>query len=254
MCDCTDARYRRQQAAINKIAAKLGVVAYRPDYHRTGGDKNTVLLYTRQDEEHNRKVDRQPIRYSRSEAQDRGVDINSECVYRDFFWAFENSDANGWLDMDVANYGSLNLQTWHWEERLEGSIRYALARKRQNEYVRASGGIWGLQEADDLYNDLNRERLQALKMMHGRLFLGNVNFYNDKREKIAVGTESVYDELLDQPVYNFEYSFAVPTADEMLGEMIRLWNRDGVRSQKTQEIESIIDRIGKLGGINLIWY
>lgn len=35
-----DVRYIQQTDALNKIAAKLGVVAYRPDYHGTQGDKN----------------------------------------------------------------------------------------------------------------------------------------------------------------------------------------------------------------------
>ena len=84
----TDVRYTQQQKTLDEIADKLGVVAYRPNYHWAEGDKNTVLLYLKEDEAHNRKVDRQPVRYSRSEAKDRGLDVNSECVYRDHFWAF----------------------------------------------------------------------------------------------------------------------------------------------------------------------
>lgn len=63
-----DTRYTQQQKALDEIATKLGVVAYRPDYHGWTGDKNTVLFYLKEDERHNRKVDRQPVRYSRSEA------------------------------------------------------------------------------------------------------------------------------------------------------------------------------------------
>ena len=37
-----DIRYTEQTEALNEIAAKLGVVAYRPDYHGSRGDKNTV--------------------------------------------------------------------------------------------------------------------------------------------------------------------------------------------------------------------
>lgn len=77
----TDVWYTQQQKALDEIAAKLGVVAYRPDYHRWSGDKNTVLFYTKEDAKHNRKVDRQPIRYSRSEARDRKMDVNGDCVY-----------------------------------------------------------------------------------------------------------------------------------------------------------------------------
>ena len=76
----TDVWYTQQQKTLDEIADKLGVVAYRPNYHGAEGDKNTVLFYLKEDEAHNRKVDRQPVRYSRSEAKGRGVDVNSECV------------------------------------------------------------------------------------------------------------------------------------------------------------------------------
>ena len=99
-----DVWYTQQQKTLDEIAEKLGVVAYRPSYHGAERDKNTVLFYLKEDEEHNREVDRQPVRYSRSEAKDRGVNVNSECVYRDHFWSFENSDANGQLDMGWASW------------------------------------------------------------------------------------------------------------------------------------------------------
>lgn len=76
-----DVWYTQQQKTLDEIAEKLGVVAYRPSYHGAERDKNTVLFYLKEDEEHNREVDRQPVRYSRSEAKDRGVNVNSECVY-----------------------------------------------------------------------------------------------------------------------------------------------------------------------------
>lgn len=78
----TDVWYTQQQKTLDEIAEKLGVVAYRPSYHGAERDKNTVLFYLKEDEEHNREVDRQPVRYSRSEAKDRGVNVNSECVYQ----------------------------------------------------------------------------------------------------------------------------------------------------------------------------
>lgn len=78
-----DVWYTQQQKTLDEIAEKLGVVAYRPSYHGAERDKNTVLFYLKEDEEHNLEVDRQPVRYSRSEAKDRGVNVNSECVYED---------------------------------------------------------------------------------------------------------------------------------------------------------------------------
>lgn len=67
-----DVWYTQQQKTLDEIAEKLGVVAYRPSYHGAERDKNTVLFYLKEDEKYNREVDRQPVRYSRSEAKDRG--------------------------------------------------------------------------------------------------------------------------------------------------------------------------------------
>lgn len=185
----TDVWYTQQQKTLDEIAEKLGVVAYRPSYHGAERDKNTVLFYLKEDEEHNREVDRQPVRYSRSEAKDRGVNVNSECVYRDHFWSFENSDANGQLDMGWANNGKLNLRSLDWKTKLEGSITFAFARKMQFDYIRSTGGYLEPREADATYNDWNREQLRALKMMHGRLFLGSINFHGDQRKKVVAGKE-----------------------------------------------------------------
>ena len=195
-----DVWYTQQQKTLDEIAEKLGVVAYRPSYHGAERDKNTVLFYLKEDEEHNREVDRQPVRYSRSEAKDRGVNVNSECVYRDHFWSFENSDANGQLDMGWANNGKLNLRSLDWKTKLEGSITFAFARKMQFDYIRSTGGYLEPREADATYNDWNREQLRALKMMHGRLFLGSINFHGDQRKKVVAGKEGIYEELLDQMV------------------------------------------------------
>lgn len=195
-----DVWYTQQQKTLDEIAEKLGVVAYRPSYHGAERDKNTVLFYLKEDEEHNREVDRQPVRYSRSEAKDRGVNVNSECVYRDHFWSFENSDANGQLDMGWANNGKLNLRSLDWKTKLEGSITFAFARKMQFDYIRSTGGYLEPREADATYNNWNREQLRALKMMHGRLFLGSINFHGDQRKKVVAGKEGIYEELLDQMV------------------------------------------------------
>lgn len=249
-----DVQYTQQQKALDEIAAKLGVVAYRPDYHGWSGDKNTVLFYTKEDEKHNRKVDRQPVRYSRSEARDRKMDASGDCVYRDHFWAFENSDVNGRLDMGWANNGKLNLKSLDWKTRLEGSITFAFARKMQFDYIRSTGGYLEPREADATYNDWNREQLRALKMMYGRLFLGSINFHGDQREKIVAGKEGVYEELLDQMVYNFGCDFAVPVPDKGLEELIRAWNGDERLPKKLIDVETMTGRVEQLGGINLIWY
>lgn len=250
-----EARYTQQQKTLDTIARRIGVVAYRPDYHGKRGDKNTVLFYLKQDEVHNRKVDRQPVRYTSSEARDRKMDINGDRVYRDYFWSFENSDANGHFDMGWANSGKLNLSSLDWKTKLEGSIMFAFARKMQRDYACSVGGYLALRESDATYNDWNREQLRALKTMHGRLFLGKINVFDDeKRKNIAAGKESVYEELRNQMVYNFGCDFAVPTPDKELEDLIRAWNCDERLPKKHVDVETITDRVEQLGGINLIWY
>ena len=57
-----DVWYTQQQKTLDEIAEKLGVVAYRPSYHGAERDKNTVLFYLKEDEEHNREVDQRELR------------------------------------------------------------------------------------------------------------------------------------------------------------------------------------------------
>lgn len=235
-----DVQYAQQQKAIDEIADNLGVVAFRPSYHGKQGDKNTVLFYTKADDAKCRELDGQ------------GVPCNDPSYPRQF-WSFENSNQNGALDYGAANSGKLDLRSLKWKERLEGHIRFALARKRQNEYIRAIGGVWEHGEADDAQNDMNREMLAAMKMMHGRLYLGSVNCHDDKkRRKIANGSEAVYEELHDQKIYNFYCDFAVPTKDAELEKLIRAWNGMS-RIPKMADADAITSRVREIGGINLIW-
>lgn len=251
-----DPRYLAQQEAIKEIAFRLGVVAYRPDYHGALSDKNTVLFYLKEDEIHNRKVDRKPMHYTRSEAADlkkyEGIEVPPEYVYRDHFWSFENSDRNGLRDLSCANYGRVDLSGTNWEEVLEGHIRLALIRKIQAGYIASTGGYLALREADETYNDMNRKAIKAFKMAHGSEFFGSINFYDEKRRKVIAGEESIYEEYTGQQVFNFHCDFAVPCKDEKLENLIRQWNRG--KPSTVVSVNKIIERIERLGGIHFIWY
>lgn len=253
-----DHRYTEQQQWFDLVAAKLGVVCYRPDYHADDRDANTVMFYTKEDAEHNRKVDRQPTRFTRSEAADRKkfskIDIPDEYVWRDPFWTFENTDVNGHLDYGFGNFGRLDLRGRDWRERLEGAILLAMARKKQNDYSRACGGVWEIRESDSTYNDLNREIIKYFLMRYGQAFMGNINFYDEKRKKVAQGEDSVYEEYTGQMVYNFGCSFIVPTADEELEKLIRDWNSDDRLPKNIDAVKKITTRVDRIGGVNLIWY
>lgn len=254
----TNIRYREQQDFINHLSAQYGFKAFRPDYHAAPRDNNTVLFYTLEDEQHNRMVDREPTRFTRSEAADRimhsGIHIESKYVYRDAFFCFENTDVNGHLDTGFANRGTIDLRGLNWRERLEGAIMLAFTLKRQNDYLRTTGGAWALREADSTYNDFNREAIKYFLMRYSQAYLGSINFYDDKRKQVVKGTSSVYEQYTGQMVYNFGCSFVVPTADEELEKLIREWNADNQLPKGVDEITKITNRIDKLGGLHLVWY
>lgn len=124
--------YLEQQRAIAQIAEKLGVVVFRPDYHRAKGDKNTVLLYTKEDAAHNVEVDKiskNSITYTASGAEDRPYFIDDKYIYRDHFWCFENTDVNGLLNYHFANFGKIDLRGHKWYANLERAITAAYKAK-----------------------------------------------------------------------------------------------------------------------------
>lgn len=238
-------RYKLQQTQLNKIADELGVVAYRPDYHGNH-DPNTVLFYTKEDHVHNLKVDaleRQgwPV-FTKSDRSRCPFPVEDKYVYRDYFWWFENTDANGCYTYQFANFGKIDLRDLR-EDTLEGAVRFEYAKKKKNDYVRSVGGILNLTEADETYNDFNREMIDAFKMIHKKCYLGNVNVYGDKPEKLI-------EEYTGQKIYNFSYSFCIPKHDEQLEKLIRDWNDTG----NANLVDEITDRIEKIGGFNLIWF
>lgn len=245
----TDFRYKEQQCFLDELARKLSVVCFRPDYHGEDRDKNTVLFYTKEDAAHNTEVDKQPFQYSRGQASDLRF-CDEKYIYRDHFWAFENTDLNGHLDYGFANFGRLDLRGLRWRDAIEGSIKLALVKKKQNVYIAASGGILGLRESDETNNDMNREIIEAVKLRYGKAFLGSVNLYGEQRERVASGEESPLEEYGRQKLYNFCADFVVPNDDMELAAMIRRWNGGG----ESELVGRIVNRVQELGGVNLIWY
>lgn len=247
--------YRRQQDALIELAAKLGITASRTDYQGKLEAKNTVLFYLKEDYEYNKEAERW--------SEPRSIPVLTEsgklktvqgCIQCKPFWSFENSDSTGRTSYDFANQGKIDLRDSRWKEALEGHIRFALAKERQLRHMGRSGGWGALRESDDVYNGLNRELIAALKLMHGAAFLGNVNFYGEDHELVALGQKSVYEEYTGQPVYNFHCSFCVPAADETLEDLIRAWNGNDTLPKKRIDVDAIVNRVEEIGGINLIWY
>lgn len=246
--------YQEQQDFLNRLATELGVEAYRPDYHGKKGDKNTVLFYTKEAAAHNRQVDaNNRVRaYSESEARDalkhHGVRIPDDQVYKNHFWSFENSNSNGMLDLNFANFGRLDLRGLNWQDVLRGAATFALTKREQLEYLVAVGGIIALSEGDDTYNAFNTKLIQAMKLRNGHAYMGDVNYYGDQRLAVLDG-ESIYKEYDGGKIYNFACAYCVPTKDEKLEQLVRQWNKSG----EAALVDAIMDRVEKTGGINLTW-
>ena len=122
--------------------------------------------------------------------------------------------------------------------------------RMQNQYLLSAGGPLGVKEADETYNDLNRNIIADMKAKYGSAFLGQINFDGEMRAEIVNGSKSVYTPYTGQKLYNFCCNFCVPEQDPVLEEMIRRWNNPEV----FQDIEEITDRIKELNGVSLIWY
>ncbi len=120
--------------------------------------------------------------------------------------------------------------------------------KEQRNYLVGQGRI---QEADETYNNFNREIIEAYANENGKCYLGNINFYDDtERKKIAKGELSCYQEYIGQQIYNFAYSFIVPVEDRYLKSLIQSWN-SGLPNQVT--VNQIFNRIEALGGLVFSW-
>lgn len=224
--------YNLQQQALDEISQKYGLVIERPEPDKSQGRNNLVLFYTKEDSEH----------------------IESRSALKKPVWSFENSNEHGDVDYRYANHGTLDLNTERWKDVLEGHIRLALYKKLRYLHIAGSGGYLALREGDTVNNNLNRMEIDAVKQIYGTAYLAEVNYFGNKREKILSGEDSVFEEVTDQPVYNFSGSFCVPIKDRELEKMVLDWNKDDRLPKKGSDIDKMQDRVKSIGGINLIWY
>ena len=80
----------------------------------------------------------------------------------------------------------------------------------QREYALAREGYLRIDEADDTYNDLNRKIIDAYRERYGAAYLGRINYSGNQRQRIADGTESVFEAYTGQPLYNFSSTPSMP--------------------------------------------
>lgn len=234
-------QYRAQMKAIKDVCKELNVTPYFPDYH-SDNDPNTVLIYFNADAEYNRALEKANAPFTPRSDE-----------YRPYFFCFQNTDINGRYDQNFANNGSIDLRPLDGEKRIHGAIRYWCYTTLQNRYIRDSGGVLALRESDDYNNDLNRARIEAFRDLHGEVYLGQVNYYDDQRKKVASGEIPALQKWDGSKIYNFGCAFAVPHFDEELNEMIRKWNTGG-DAASVKLVKQIVDRVEKLHGFNMLWY
>ena len=75
-------------------------------------------------------------------------------------------------------------------------------RQMQRLYAASCGGYLGIRECDDTYNDWNRKIINAYRERYGAAYLGRINYSGNQRQRIADGTESVFEAYTGQPLYN----------------------------------------------------
>lgn len=120
-------------------------------------------------------------------------------------------------------------------------------KKDTNDYLKLNGGVT---EYDMSINDISRNMIFAMKAEKGVCFLGKVNLYGEERKE-----EYKLTEYTGQKIYNFEYSFCLPCYDEELEKMIDNRDKAVYTGAITDSVlvSAIIDRVEKIGGINLFW-
>jgi len=119
--------------------------------------------------------------------------------------------------------------------------------RRETELIRSYGGK--VPEANNEFNNLQRDKIAAVYENNGIAFIGKINQNKSIREGLEV--KHVFTEYTGQPVYNFDADFVVPIADNEIAEMIVQWN-SGV-SASLRLIRKITRRIDEIGGAGLIW-
>ena len=120
-------------------------------------------------------------------------------------------------------------------------------------YALARDGYLGIDEAADTYNDLNRKIIDAYWERYGAAYLGRINYSGNQRQRIADGTESVFEAYTGQPLYNFCCDFCVSAPDRTLEELIRHWNNADIPLSE-KKVDTIMERIQALCGQTFIWY
>ena len=123
----------------------------------------------------------------------------------------------------------------------------ALLQRETDLFSRHGGRI---PEANEELNSLQRDKINAVYECHGKAYIGKKNHYGTERENLTV--DSVFTEYTGQMVYNFGADYVVPAEDKELANLVLQWNTGG-QTASPSFINKITNRIGELGGVNLVW-
>ena len=113
-----------------------------------------------------------------------------------------------------------------------------MLKKLQNVYAVSQGGVLALKEADDIWNDLNREIIKLYAEINPGCQLGLFD-------------KTVTKPYTGQKIYNFDYNFIIPKLDENLKKLIE--NRLLAKNTGEDPIMEIHDKIEAIGGITFLW-
>ena len=114
-------RYKEQQEEINFICADLGLIPFRPNYHGDKKDKNTVLIYTRDNAKYNKELEKDDP-FARFEQ------------FKPYILYLENSDINGKFNFDFMNFGKIDLRSYfEWKKILREYIGIKLKEYNEKE-------------------------------------------------------------------------------------------------------------------------
>ena len=121
--------------------------------------------------------------------------------------------------------------------------------QRENNLLRRYYGR--IPEANDEFNNLQRELIAAVYENGGKAYVGKITYYGSERGLLSENT--VFTEYTGQMIYNFGADFVVPAADNDLAKMIVELNTGSDQSIRWRLLKRIYNKIESLGGKSLLW-
>ena len=178
-------------------------------------------------------------------------------------------------DKTISTKGILGDVT-RWNQ-LSGAMNVSIADYVMGKSIEAFGPF-GIKEADDDFNAIARTCIQGMVSFYGAPLMGFVNIHKDgDREAVTGGDKSPFFAVPEKRC-NFCADFILPPETEgnsreyrELADLLRYWNataeqkaallktdlswyaKDLEEGDAVPLVEDILNRIGAVGGRNLLW-